>query len=169
MENGVGRKASGAVQVAVFIGTFENKVDRKGRVSVPAQFRQILADQSFQGIVAFRSYRAAAIEACGFNFMERLNDGMSTMDLFSDAHDDLAATIFADSQQLPFDGDGRIILPAPLAAHAGISERAAFVGKGPIFQIWEPEALEAHKDEARARARSQGLTLPLRPRDGGGR
>jgi MraZ protein len=156
--------------VAVFIGTFENKVDRKGRVSVPAQFRQALAGQSFQGIVAFRSYRAAAIEACGIDFMERLNDGMSSsMDLFSDAHDDLAATIFADSQQLPFDGDGRIILPALFGGHAGISERAAFVGMGPIFQIWEPAALEAHKEAARARARSQGLTLPLRPNDGSGR
>ncbi len=169
MGNGIRRETSGAAQVAVFIGTFENKVDSKGRVSVPAQFRQILAGQSFQGIVAFRSYRVAAIEACGIDFMERLNDGMATMDLFSDAHDDLAATIFADSQQLPFDGDGRIILPAQLVAHAGISERAAFVGKGPIFQIWEPAALEAHMDEARARARSQGLTLPLRPHDGGGR
>ncbi len=101
--------------------------------------------------------------------MERLNDGMSSMDLFSDDHDDLAATIFADSQQLPFDGDGRIILPARLAVHAGISDRAAFVGKGPIFQIWEPAALETYMDEARARARAQGLTLPLRPNDGGGR
>ena len=160
--------------MAVFIGTFENKVDRKGRVSVPAQFRQTLAGQSFpnpsfQGIVVFRSYRAAAIEACGLDFMERLNDGMATMDLFSDAHDDLAATIFADSQQLSFDGDGRIILPAQLAAHAGISEHAAFVGKGPIFQIWAPETLGQHMEEARARARSQGLTLPLRPNREGGR
>lgn len=149
--------------MAVFIGTFENKVDRKGRVSVPVQFRQMLAGQSFQGIVAFRSYRVDAIEACGIDFMERLNDSVSSMDLFSDAHDDLAAIIFADSQQLPFDGDGRIVLPPRLAEHAGIGERAAFVGKGSIFQIWEPDALEAHKEEARARARSQGLTLPLRP------
>jgi MraZ protein len=169
MENGTRKESSGAAQVSVFIGTFENKIDRKGRVSVPAQFRQTLAGQSFQGIVAFRSYRAAAVEACGIDFMERLNDGMSSMNLFSDDHDDLAATIFADSQQMPFDGDGRIILPARLAAHAGISDRAAFVGKGPIFQIWEPAALETYMDAARARARSQGLTLPLRPNDGGGR
>ncbi len=155
--------------MAVFIGTFEYKVDRKARVSVPAQFRQLLAGQSFQGIVAFRSYRVAAIEACGIDFMERLNDSISSMDLFSDAHDDLAATIFADSQQLPFDGDGRIVLPAKLAEHAGIGERAAFVGKGPIFQIWAPESLGQHMEEARARARSQGLTLPLRPNEGGGR
>ena len=155
--------------MAVFIGTFEYKVDRKARVSVPAQFRQLLAGQSFQGIVAFRSYRVAAIEACGIDFMERLNDSISSMDLFSDAHDDLAATIFADSQLLPFDGDGRIVLPAKLAEHAGIGERAAFVGKGPIFQIWAPESLGQHMEEARARARSQGLTLPLRPNEGGSR
>lgn len=152
--------------MAVFLGTFENKVDRKGRTSVPAQFRQMLADQSFQGIVAFRSYRVPAIEACGIGFMERLNQSVSSLELFSDAHDDLAATIFADTQQLPFDGDGRIILPAKLAEHAGIGDRAAFVGKGPIFQIWEPGALERHKEEARGRARSQGLTLPLTPTDG---
>lgn len=154
--------------MAVFIGTFENKVDRKGRVSVPAQFRQTLASQSFPGIIAFRSYRAAAIEACGIDFMERLNDSIASMDLFSDAHDDLAATIFADSMQLPFDGEGRIILPPRLAEHAGITDRAAFVGKGPVFQIWEPDALETYKDAARERARAQGLTLPLRS-DGGGR
>ena len=155
--------------MAVFIGTFENKIDRKGRVSVPAPFRLTLAGQSFQGIVAFRSYRAAAIEACGIDFMERLNDSMTSLDFFSDAQDDLAATIFADSQQLPFDGDGRIILPGQLAEHAGIVERVAFVGKGPIFQIWQPDALERYKEEARARAKSQGLTLPLKPSDGGGR
>lgn len=156
--------------MAVFIGTFENKVDGKGRVSVPASFRQSLAVQSFQGIVAFRSYRAAAIEACGYDFMERLNDSMSSaLDLFSDAQDDLAATIFADSHQLPFDVDGRIILPATFAGHAGITDKAAFVGKGSIFQIWQPEALERYKEEARSRAKSQGLTLPLRPSDGGGR
>ncbi len=148
--------------MAVFIGTFENKVDGKGRVSVPAQFRQVLGVQAFQGIVAFGSYRVAAIEACGFDFVERLNDGMATMDLFSDAQDDLAATLFADARQLPFDGDGRIILPAEMADYAGITERAAFVGKGSIFQIWEPEALKHYKAEARARAKSQGLTLRLR-------
>ena len=152
--------------MAVFIGTFENKVDRKGRVSVPSPFRQTLAGQAFQGIVAFRSYRVDAIEACGMDFMEQLNSSVSAIDLFSDTHDDLATTIFADSQQLSFDGEGRVMLPAAFAGHAGISDRAAFVGMGKIFQIWEPEALERHKQEARTRARAHKLTLPLKP-DGG--
>jgi len=155
--------------VPVFIGTFENKVDRKGRVSVPAPFRQSLATESFQGIVAFNSYRSSAIEACGIEFIERLNESVSEMALFSDEQDDLAATIFADSQQLPFGDDGRFILPEKMMRHAGITDLAAFVGKGPIFQIWQPEALERYKAEARSRAKSQGLTLSLRPAGGGGR
>jgi MraZ protein len=155
--------------VPVFIGTFENKVDRKGRVSVPAPFRQSLAPESFQGIVAFNSYRSSAIEACGIAFIERLNESVSEMALFSDEQDDLAATIFADSQQLPFGEDGRIILPEKMMRHAGITDLAAFIGKGPIFQIWQPEALERYKADARARAKSQGLTLSLRPAGGDGR
>ncbi len=145
----------------VFIGTFENKVDRKGRVSVPATFRQALATQSYNGIIAFRSYRADAIEACGMDFIEKLNERVSSYDFFSETQDDLATMIFADSLQLPFDSEGRIILPAPLMEHAGITERAAFVGKGRQFQIWQPAALEDQKAQARARARQQGLTVPM--------
>ncbi len=150
----------------VFIGTFENKVDRKGRVSVPASFRQSLATDGF---VAFNSHRAPAIEACSAEFIERLNDSVSEMALYSNEQDDLAATVFSDSLHLPYGEDGRIILPEKMMQHAGITDIAAFVGKGPIFQIWQPEALERHKAEARARAKSQGLTLSLAPVGGGGR
>ncbi len=148
--------------MSVFIGTFENRVDKKGRVSVPASFRQILAASAFQGIVAFRYRAPNAVEACGLEFMERLDQGISEFDLFSDEHDDLAFSLFADSHQLPFDGEGRVILPPALAEITGITHRAAFVGKGQTFQIWEPEAIETRKAEALDRARSQHLTLKLR-------
>ena len=150
----------------MFIGTYENKVDKKGRVSVPAVFRQVLAPQNFAGIVAFPSYRDPAIEACGFSFMERLDNSMEEVDLFSEAHDDLAFSVFAMAQQLPFDVDGRIILPPEFAEKAGITDRAAFVGKGKMFQIWQPEALKAHLIAAQERARERGLTISLR-RGGG--
>ncbi len=152
--------------MAVFFGTFENKVDSKGRVSVPASFRQALARSAFQGIIARPSYRSEAVEACDLEFMEELNDSVATNDLYSDAHEDLAFTIFADSHQLPFDSEGRILLPPALVEHAGITERAGFVGMGSSFQIWQPETLQRQKSEARKRARAQGLTLPLRRNPG---
>ena len=157
--------------MAVFIGTFENKVDKKGRVSVPATFRQALGGQGFQGIVAFPSHRTDALEACGMDFMEEMKSRLGGFDLFSDEQDDLAFSIFSDSHQVPFDGEGRVVLPKELLEFAGITDRAAFVGKGDIFQIWEPDALYQKKRAARERARNQRLTLPgngnQRPRGGG--
>lgn len=146
--------------MAIFIGTHENKVDQKGRVSVPAAFRNALAGLPFQGIVAFPSHRADAIEGCGMDFMEQLISRVQDIALFSETHDDLATTIFSESQQLAFDSTGRIQLPEGLRAHAGITDKAAFVGMGTLFQVWEPGRLAAHKAAARQRAREQRLTVP---------
>jgi MraZ protein len=145
--------------VALFLSTFVNKVDRKGRVSVPASFRAALTGQSFAGIVAFRSFKTAAIEASGIDRIEEMSARLDALDQFSEDNESLAS-IFADAQQLAFDSEGRIILPQALAEHAGITESAAFVGLGRTFQIWEPEAHKAHQAELRERAKRQGTTLP---------
>ena len=157
--------------MAIFIGTHENKVDQKGRVSVPATFRAALAGLPFQGIVVFPSHRADAIEGCGMDFMEQLNARMQDIALFSETQDDLATTIFAVSQQLPFDSTGRIQLPEKLRAEAGIRDKAAFVGMGTLFRIWEPGRLQAHMAAARQRARERELTIPApgQPSSGDGR
>jgi MraZ protein len=145
--------------VALFLSTIVNKVDRKGRVSVPAGMRAALANQAFQGIVAFRSFRAPAIEGWSIDLLNRLADSLDEMELFSEGRDDLASAIFADAHQLPFDGEGRIVLPEALARHAGITTDAAFVGRGATFQIWNPATFETHADKARERVKSQA-TLP---------
>jgi MraZ protein len=150
--------------VALFLSTFVNKVDKKGRVSVPAPFRTALATQTFAGIIAFRSFKLPAIEGSGIDRMEEMSARIDALDEFSEDRDALSS-IFADAQQLAFDGEGRIILPETLCAHAGISENAAFVGLGRTFQIWEPQRFEQHRDELRERARRQGTTLPTRHPD----
>lgn len=147
--------------MALFLSTFVNKIDKKGRVSVPATFRAALGQESFQGIVAFRSYKHNAIEGCGMDRMQRLCASVDNMDFFSDAQDDLASTIFADALQLPLDGDGRIILPQVLIEHANITESAAFVGRGATFQIWKPEAFQLYQDSARSRVSEQQTTLKM--------
>lgn len=152
--------------MALFIGTVMNKVDRKGRVSVPASFRAALAGQSFNGIIAFPSFKHKTLECCAIDFMEQLALSLYDVDTFSDQQDDLAATIFAEAHQLPFDSEGRILLPPALLAHAGIVETAAFVGQGPRFQIWEPNAQKAFYAEARERSHRQGATLKVRPPQG---
>lgn len=150
--------------MALFLDTFINRIDRKGRVSVPAPFRAALGGQT---LVGFPSFKYPAVQCAGLDFMVRLNESVSQVDLFSDEHDDLTATLFADTKQLPLDGEGRIVLPPALVEHAGLGETAAFVGRGPHFEIWEPKAFEKYKAEARRRALEKGRTLrqlPLEPR-----
>jgi MraZ protein len=145
--------------MAVFIDTFVNKIDRKGRVSVPATFRAALAEQPFQGIVAFPSFQLNALHCAGMDWMQSLIESTRNVDLFSPEHDELTAALFADAKQLPFDSEGRIMLPEALCAHAKLTESAAFAGRGHYFEIWEPQALEAYKAEARKRAAEKQRTL----------
>ena len=154
--------------MALFLSTFVNKVDRKGRVSVPATFRTVLSQQSFSGVVAFPSLVYAAIEGSGIDRFERLAEGIDDLNPFSDEHDDFSKAIFGKAHQLPFDGEGRIILPEMLLTHAGITEHAAFVGQGSRFQIWEPESFARHEAEAVERAKRDRASLRLAAPQGGG-
>jgi MraZ protein len=141
------------VVVALFLSTFVNKVDKKGRVSVPAPFRTALIGQSFAGVIAWPSLVAAALEGSGIDRFEQLADGTDDVNPFSEEHADFAKAVFGRSHQLAFDGDGRIVLPEVLIAHANLSEQAAFVGQGKVFQIWEPQAYRDHERQAIERAR----------------
>jgi len=145
--------------VALFLSTFVNKVDRKGRVSVPATFRAAVADQSFPGIVVFPSFKYAALDGSGIKRMEEMSERLNTLDEFSEEHENLAV-LFASAQPLPFDTEGRIVLPENLAQYAHIADSAAFVGLGKSFQIWEPNRLADHQASVRDRARRQGTRLP---------
>lgn len=125
----------------VFLSTFVNKVDKKGRVSVPAQFRAALSAQPFQGIVAYRTYAATdgkpVVEASGIDRMAKFSEELATIDELSERAAYLSA-VLADARQLAFDGEGRIVLPLDMAEHAGIAEEAAFVGLGQHFHLRAP-------------------------------
>jgi MraZ protein len=142
--------------MALFLDTFINKVDRKGRVSVPAPYRANLAGQAFHGLVAMPSFKHPAVYCAGMDFMETLIAETQKSQLFSDEHDHLTMTLFGDAKQLAFDGEGRILLPPVLAQHANITDTAAFVGRGRSFEIWEPRALEGYKAQARRHSFDQG-------------
>lgn len=147
-----------------FLSTFVNKIDRKGRVSVPAPFRSALAGETFQGLIAYPSLTQPTIEAFGRTVLERmaaqrlnqsLEGGNFERELIGSDRDDVIETIMAMSSEIPFDGEGRIILPQPLARHAGLTDQAAFVGRGTRIQIWAPEAFERHQAEAVERLRAR--------------
>ncbi len=131
-------------------------------MSVPAPFRAALGDQAAHGIVAFRSFKEPAIEAFSLDDMNRMAANLEELDQFSEERDDLA-TIFADALQLQIDGEGRIVLPPHLAAHAGIGESALFVSNVSHFQIWEPETYAKKSGASRDRLLARKATVKARP------
>jgi MraZ protein len=153
--------------MALLVGRHVNKIDRKGRVSVPKSFRDTLDADGFAGIFAFPSFKYPAIDACGEAFMKRLSGGVAGLDYFSDEQDDLALIILENADRLAFDPEGRIVLPAELMEHANLGEKAMFVGRGAQFRVWEPQDYERHRRQAFERARSRGATLKL-PGEGEG-
>jgi MraZ protein len=146
--------------MALFLSTYINKVDRKGRVSVPAAFRGALGDAAAGGVVLFRSHAHECLEGVGLSFMQEISARLDRFDLFSADQDDLALSVFGDSVQLALDSDGRMILPEALLEFAKLDGDAAFVGLGRKFQIWNPVTLAARKDKARAAVADKGLTIP---------
>ena len=150
--------------MALFLSTTVNKIDKKGRVSIPAPFRASLLGLSFNGIVAFPSYDLGAVDACGIDRMESLSASLDDPDQYNSPEEmELALLAFAEAEQLPIDGDGRIILPAGLIEHAGINGQVMFAGNGPTFQIWSPERYANHRSTTLERAEKKGVNLRLRP------
>jgi MraZ protein len=146
--------------VELFLSTYVNKVDRKGRVSVPATFRSTLATHRHANlVVVFPSFRVDAIDGTGSDRMEEMQRRLEALEQFSDEYENLSQ-LFADTHQLTMDGEGRIILPDALKEHAHISGEAAFVGLGATFQIWEPGRYAEYRETVRDRSRRQGATLP---------
>ena len=93
--------------------------------------------------------------------MEKLGAGVDAYDMFSDEHDTLTAALFANAQQLAFDGEGRVVLPESLISHAALAEQAAFVGRGPLFEIWNPDAFADYQSDAVRQAAEDGTTREL--------
>jgi MraZ protein len=146
--------------VELFLSTFVNRVDRKGRVSVPATFRSTLATHRHPNqVVLIPSFKYEAIDGTGSDHLSEMMEGLGTLDQYSDRRDDLAL-VFADSRSLQMDGEGRIVLPDDLKRQAHIEDEVAFVGLGKMFQMWEPSRFARNRAEARERSRRDGATLP---------
>ena len=157
--------------MTALIGRHTNKIDNKGRISVPKAFRDALSisvseergtSALFSGIFFYRSFKYPAIEGCGEAFIQRVVDSLDELELFSDEQDDLAITLLENSYQMAYDTEGRILLPIELRTYAGLSDEAVFVGRGTRFQVWQPDAYNIHNKSAFERARTQGATLRLK-------
>ena len=136
----------------MFLSSFENKIDKKGRVSVPATFRSYLNTLGYNGFVSYPSFNHSALEACSQDRIEKLSSTIDSLNPFEEKRDYFATSVLSESEIHQFDTEGRVSISEKLLNHAKIKNHVLFVGLGRTFQIWEPTNFEKFKSLARKKA-----------------
>ena len=143
----------------MFLSSYENKLDKKGRVSVPANFRSHLSSLGYNGFIAYPSFNHDALEACSQDRIEKLSASIDSLSPFEEKRDYFATSILSESMNLQFDSEGRISLSTKLLMHAKIKNSMLFVGQGKTFQIWEPTNFEKFRVNAKKKANLNRASL----------
>ena len=143
----------------MFLSTYENKLDKKGRVSVPASYRSYLSNLGYNGVICYPSFNNQSIEAWPQDRLEKISNTIDSLNPFEEKRDFFATSILSESTNLQFDSEGRISLTPKLLKHAKIKKSMVFVGQGKTFQIWEPTIFEKFKVNARKKANLNRASL----------
>lgn len=152
-----------------FVSTFTNKIDAKGRVSIPAPFRAVLERDGYAGgIYCYPSLDAPALDAGGERLAQKIDGLLAGLPDYSDERDQLSVALYGDVQVLAVDGDGRIVLPQLLRLHAGFQSEVTFVGLGDKFQMWSPERFDERRRAAREKVQEHRKLLGRRSPSGDG-
>jgi MraZ protein len=136
----------------MFLSSYENKIDKKGRVSVPSTFRSYLNSMGYNGFVTYPSFNYSALEACSQDRIEKLSNTIDTLNPFEEKRDFFATSVLSESEIFQFDTEGRVSISEKLLVHAKIKTNILFVGLGKTFQIWEPKNFQKFKVFARKKA-----------------
>ena len=136
----------------MFLSIYENKLDKKGRVSVPASFRSYLSNLGYNGVICYPSFNNQCIESWPQDRIEKISNAIDSLNPFEEKKDYFSTSILSESTNLQFDGEGRILLTSKLLRHAKIKNTILFVGQGKTFQIWEPTVFEKFRVNAKKKS-----------------
>ena len=143
----------------MFLSSYENKLDKKGRVSVPASYRSYLSNLGYNGVICYPSFNHQSIEAWPQDRIEKISNTIDTLNPFEEKKDYFATSILSESINLQFDNEGRILLTSKLLKHAKIKNSILFVGLGKTFQIWEPTTFEKFRVIAKRKSNIHRASL----------
>jgi MraZ protein len=126
----------------MFLGRYEHSIDDKGRLTIPARYREMLAD----GAYVTQGFDHNLIVHPIANF-EQMSTKVNQLAFTDPVARQLKRYIFSTAEYCEIDKAGRILIPLFLRDIAQIDGNAVLVGAGNYFEIWSPEAW-AHQHEA---------------------
>ena len=143
----------------LFLSQYINKIDKKGRVSLPSAFRNVLPIENKNELILFKSLKFSAIDGCNYERINKIAERIDKLDILSDDQDDFSTSIFSEIVPTNLDKEGRFLIPELLKEYSNIADEVTFIGQGHYFQIWEPKAALKRQEKSRERLISQKKTL----------
>jgi MraZ protein len=130
----------------MFRGSFEHTVDSKGRVSVPAKFRDIIADR-YDGRLVLAMDFDKCLTVYPLEEWEKLEEKIKTLPMMKQEVKDFMRFFFSSATECELDKQGRILIPPTHRERAGINKNVMLVGIMNKIEIWDAQAWEARNSQ----------------------
>ncbi|MDH6201503.1 MraZ protein [Rhizobium leguminosarum] len=139
-----------------FLSNATNRIDAKGRVSVPSVFRSVLAQRNVQELYCFQDFVFPAISVGGPDLLERFERQIAAEDPFSPDANEMSLLIHGGGVFMKLDAEGRLMVTDFIRDFTSISDEVTFVGRADHFQLWQPQAFLAAQAQARGERKLAG-------------
>jgi MraZ protein len=125
----------------MFRGSFEHTIDEKGRVNIPAKFREFLLSKQEDRLVVTKFILNACrcLDAYPQSEWDRFEEELAAKPRFDEDFLKLEHFYLSSAEDCPIDKQGRILLPPLLREYAGLTKDVMFTGARRKFRIWDKE------------------------------
>ncbi|RIA08707.1 MraZ protein [Flavobacteriaceae bacterium MAR_2010_72] len=130
------------------IGTYECKVDAKGRLMLPAAIKKQLSPVLQNGFVLKRAVFQSCLELYPMNEWEVLMKKMNGLNRFKKKNNDFIRRFTAGVKMIEVDATGRLLIPKDLIVFSGITKETVVSSAINIIEIWDKEKYEQAIDDA---------------------
>jgi MraZ protein len=131
----------------VFYGTFQHAIDAKGRTSLPARFREVLASAGEPKVFLIQAPGMKALRALPLSQWKRLEEKVLQMSPFDLKAQRNILRFVSTAQEVDLDVHGRILVPPALRSFAGLQKDVVWSGMGRDMCLWDKAAYEENLAE----------------------
>ena len=130
--------------IRVFTGRFDHSIDEKGRVSIPARFREVLERENHDRlyITKFPHDGEWCLALYPPSQWDVLNANLRTKPRFDPYVRMFETVVIGSAHEVPVDRQGRILIPPKLRGEAHLDREVTFSARQDHFQLWDKKILE---------------------------
>jgi MraZ protein len=139
-----------------FLSNATNRIDAKGRVSVPSAFRTVLTSEGIEELYCFQDFHYPAICIGGPELLVRFERRLQDMDPFALEANQMSLLVHGGGVFMKLDSEGRLMVTDFIRSYTGIEGEVTFVGRADYFQLWRPEGFADAQKAAREELRKRG-------------